>query len=76
MAFGARRLQHSQVSYLLQELTGTIPSEVVGGLKNVSLLSLQMNGLTGVIPSEYGQLEQLVMFSLNDNVSRSCFCCK
>ena len=60
---------HNQVS-LPQELTGNIPSELLNGLKNVLVLSLQKNLLTGTIPSHYGQLDKLEQFSLNDNVSR------
>lgn len=65
-----RELKGSSLHVCLQqELAGTIPVEVLGGLNDVRVLSLQNNFLTGSIPSLLGQLDHLEMISLNDNVS-------
>ena len=53
----------------VQVLSGTIPTEFLSGLRHVRLLLLDGCDLGGAIPTEYGLLSTLEMFSLYDNVS-------
>ncbi|KAK4372008.1 hypothetical protein RND71_007392 [Anisodus tanguticus] len=47
-------------------LTGSIPNQL-GGLKNISVLVLQVNQLTGAIPASLGDLEMLTRLDLSFN---------
>jgi Leucine-rich repeat (LRR) protein len=56
-----------EINVAFNALTGTIPVSIGQLGKQLTLLSLNDNGLHGMIPEEVGQLFALQIFSLGDN---------